>query len=133
MEQTLIKIICFYYFYIILVLFYMFFKRKAAIRSKDISIKHFKAYQGETTTELQTIQNHFNNQFQVPILFFIACLISLQQNTVSSFTIGFAALFIMSRIAHSFIHLGSNNVIFRAFAYFLGIISIGLIFVSNLI
>jgi len=133
MDQILIKIICFYYLYIVMVLFYMFFKRKLAISSRDVPIKHFKAYQGETTSELQTIQNHFNNQFQMPLLFFVACLISLQQNAVNSFTIGFALLFVFSRVAHSFIHLGANNVIYRAFAYFIGIISIGAIFFSNLV
>ena len=67
MDKILISIMGFYYFYILAYMYYMFIFRRRAVANKEVRARHFKAYQGDTTESLQIIQNHFNNQFQVPI------------------------------------------------------------------
>ncbi len=111
----------------------MFIRRRGAVVRKEVRARHFKAYQGETTEELTILQNHFNNHFQIPILFFIVSVLCIQQQKVTSFTIIVASLFVLTRLIHSFIHLGQNHPLKRAFVYFLGVLLVGLMLFSNLI
>lgn len=129
MQKILVSIMTFYYFYIVALMFYMFKTRKKAVIEKIIPLKHFKSYQGETPEYLQILQNHFNNQFQIPLIFFVVCLLSLQQNAVNNFTIGLAICFVISRICHTLIHLGSNHIMNRAMSYFTGAFIVGLMFI----
>jgi len=131
MDRNLIFVMTFYYFYIVAYMFYMFNKRKQAVINKEVRASHFKAYSGETSDYLKVIQNHFNNQFQIPVMFMIACLLTLQQQKTSPLIISLAILFVLSRIIHSLIHLGEDNVIKRASTYFIGVVAVGLIFILN--
>lgn len=122
MEKYLIGIILFYYAYIIYLMIYMFFRRKAKIREKVVRTSHFRAYLGDSDEELVIIQNHFSNQFQIPMVFLFACLLSLSLRSLNEITIGLSCLFVLSRFIHSYIHLTYNNVLHRAIAYFVGVI-----------
>jgi hypothetical protein len=133
MDKILIGIMGFYYFYILAYMYYMFTCRRQAVANKEVRARHFKAYQGDTTENLQIIQNHFNNQFQVPILFFIVCVLCLQQQNVTQFTIIIASLFVITRMIHSVIHLGQNNPLKRALVYFLGVVLVGVMLFTNLL
>ena len=132
MNQLLIVIFVSYYFYIVGVGLYIFLRRKKAVQKKEINFSHFKSYTGETTEELAVLQNHFNNQFQIPIVFMIACLLSLQLNSTNAFTVIFAFLFFISRMAHTYVHLGSNNVLNRAECFFFGVFMVIFIFLQAL-
>lgn len=101
MEKALLFIVCGYYFYIMVLGVYIFLRRSKAVKSKEVSLSHFKSYSSEATEELTVIQNHFNNQFQMPVVFMVVSLLSLQQGTVNLFTVLFASLFFVSRIIHS--------------------------------
>lgn len=124
MDKALISIVLFYYCYIIGFMFYMFKKRKQAIKDKLVHYTHFKSYQGETTEYLQIIQNHFNNQFQIPLIFFTVCVLTISMKKVTIITIILAILFVITRIIHTLIHLGSNHLIKRAMSYFAGVVII---------
>lgn len=132
-NNILILIMTSYYFYIIFIAFYMFAVRKKAIKSRAVSIKHFKSYDSESTEEMKVTHNHFMNQFQIPMIFFIVCVLSLQQGKANNISIGLAIAFVVSRLVHSKIHLGTNDVPKRALSYLMGMILVGLMFINNLI
>lgn len=132
MDKALLSIIAFYYLFVLGLGIYMFRKRKAAVKSGEVKASHFKDYTGETTKELQVMQNHFNSHFQVPVMFFIASLINLQQKVVSELTLVLALIFVFSRLIHCYIHLGSNHVLRRAAAYFVGVLVVGAMFIMPL-
>ena len=132
MEQTLVTLMAVYYFYIVGLLLFMSTSRKRAIKNKEVRFTHFKAYTGESTERLEVIKNHYNNQFQIPMLFFIVCLLSIQLDKVGKATIVLALCFIVSRVFHSLLHLGSNDVMKRAYTYFTGVLIIGAMFLANL-
>jgi hypothetical protein len=126
MEKLLIAIMALYYFGIVFLMYYMFTQRKKAVQTGEVRVSLFKSYQGETPQNLQVIQNHVNNQFQIPLVFFVACLINLQQESVTSITLVLAVFFVISRLVHAYIHLGSNHVIKRAISYQIGAVTVGL-------
>lgn len=109
-----------YMTYILLIGLYMFRTRVRAVKAGQIHGQFFKSYQGSQPEYLQICQNHFNNQFQVPLLFIATCLAMAVMNKSTFLILFLASAFFVSRIAHTFIHLGSNKVLLRARVYFFG-------------
>ncbi len=127
MNQILIAIMFSYYVFIVILLLYMFLARRKSILNNEVRLSHFKSYTGSSTEKLVVLQNHFNNQFQIPVIFLIACTLAISQNSVNVYVIIFSILFVISRIVHSIIHLGTNNVLHRASSYFVGIVCVFII------
>jgi hypothetical protein len=133
METVLLIIMYGYFVYMNFLMFHMFKARKKAVLKKEVHASHFKSYQGEITERLAVIGNHFNNQFQMPIVFWIVCSVALSLNTVSSVTIALALAFFMSRLVHSYIFLTKNNVLKRAMAYGVGGLCVNALFLEIII
>jgi hypothetical protein len=102
--------------------------RLAAIRRRDVSIRYYRLYtEGVQTPRLQLIGRHLQNHFEVPPLFYIAVIFLYVTDSVTPLAVVLAWLYFGSRCVHSFIHLGSNNVTHRFFAFALsGLILIGI-------
>ncbi len=66
---------------------------------------------------VKKISNNFNNQFQLPVLFYILCILVLLRGQSDMTIVILAWTFVLFRLAHSFIHTGSNNVHWRFNAY----------------
>lgn len=133
MNQFLIGTMTFYFIFIISLMLIMFFRRKARVKSKEVRVSFFKAYIGESPEDLVIIQNHFNNQFQIPLVYMLACVLTIAQDKASIVTSILGTVFILSRMLHSYIHLGKNNVLHRAYAFFLGCLCVLGLLIVNLI
>ncbi len=133
MDSFLLIIMYAYFVYMNFLMFHMFKARKKAVTRKEINASHFRCFQGDTTERLATIGNHFNNQFQMPIIFWIVCAIALSLNTVSYLTIVLAITFFISRLIHSYIFLTKNNVLRRAMFFAIGILCINALFLEIII
>lgn len=67
--------------------------------------------------------NAYENQFEMPVLFFVASLLALQFGaTLLEATLGW--LFVGSRYVHAFIHLTDNHVPRRFFAFITGVATV---------
>jgi hypothetical protein len=111
----------FYIFYMFFLLLKNFKIRVKAIENGEISKTYFKLYTGsELPLEVDVMGRHLNNQFQLPLVFFVTCLtlLNLQVSPIVSTIL--ASLFVLSRLFHSYIHLGSNHILHRAKVYALG-------------
>lgn len=64
--------------------------------------------------------NNFNNQFQMPMMFFAVVGILIGLNALHIVHVVLAFAFVASRILHSWVHLRSNNVRERFKAYLVG-------------
>ena len=56
------------------------------------------------------INNNIRNQFELPVLFYVMAAVLWAMDSVNGLAIAAAFLFVLSRIAHALIHLGSNYV-----------------------
>lgn len=125
MKQLLILPMAVYAFYMVGFAGFMFLSRVRGIRAGEVSPKYFKVYSGGSPSErLELIAQHYENQFEVPILFLITCTLILSLNIVNTTTLVLAWVFVVSRGFHAWIHLGRNNVRQRAAAFSIGWISI---------
>lgn len=124
MQNTFLALIPLYICYIVFLGILMFIRRSEALKAGHVSKKYFLSYSEKSTQKLEIIKNHFENQFQVPVIFFVTCLAAIQLKKISIFTIVLGYSFFLSRLLHSYIHLGSNNLKLRGLSYFFGIIII---------
>lgn len=131
LKSILLSEIALYYIFLVLLMVYMFKYRKKAIIEKRVSIKDFRSYKSEQPEDLIILQNHFNNQFQIPVFYVLAATLSIALNSVTYLTITLSTIFILSRFIHTFIHLGPNNVLHRAYSFFIGVICVGLMFLET--
>lgn len=108
----------FYVVYMWLLALYMFRTRLRAIRSGEVAAKFFKTYTGEPPAERTIIVGrHYDNQFQVPLLFLLGCSLHIALGTQNQSTLVVAWLFVFFRLLHSFVHLGSNKLQKRVAAF----------------
>lgn len=88
-------------------------------RRGDIDVKYFKTYQygGEPAASAKLARN-FSNLFETPTLFYGVCLASMFANVSSVWMTVFAWSYFALRLAHSFVHGGSNRLRPRIATYF---------------
>lgn len=110
----------FYTFYIFLIGLFNFFTRLDYTKRKEVRVSYFKGYQGEAPERVVVVGRHFDNQFEMPMLFFVTCLATYVFEATGTLAVGLAWTFVASRMIHSYIHLTSNNVIRRAIVFFFG-------------
>jgi hypothetical protein len=93
--------------------------RFAAVRNREVSVRYYKAFQGDDEPEaLRVVARHFANLFEVPVLFYVGVVMAYVTHQVSWFLIGCAWTYVVLRWAHTFVHLGRNDVIVRFSLYF---------------
>ena len=56
------------------------------------------------------INNNLRNQFELPVLFYAVCIVLWGLDAVGVIALVLAWLFVLSRIVHTWIHLGSNYI-----------------------
>lgn len=114
-------------FAIVLLIFvslaYMFWTRVKAVKGGQMPATYFKTYsRGEATEDVILAARHFSNLFEIPVLFFAACLAAMMIPVLGiSFEI-LAWSFVVLRYVHSFIHLGPNKLFWRMRAYGLSVL-----------
>ncbi len=112
-----------YALYILFMYFFMFLVRAKSVASGKTSIKYFKTY---NTTEVDpyvlVVGRHLENQYELPMLFFILNILTIILNFSSPAFLILAWTFVGLRLAHSFVHLTSNKVGLRAKIFGLGLL-----------
>ena len=66
------------------------------------------------------INNNIRNQFELPVLFYVMAFALWALHAVHEAAIAAASLFVLSRIVHAYIHLGSNYIPNRRRAFTVG-------------
>ena len=68
------------------------------------------------------------NQFQLPVIFYVLCLILASLDTVTMVTLVVAWFFVATRYVHAYVHVSSNYVPARLRAFLLGALSLIVLF-----
>ncbi|MES3036263.1 MAG: MAPEG family protein [Bdellovibrionota bacterium] len=116
------------------VLIMMFVTRVRAIRGGQMKVGYFKTYfDGQPTDDVLKTQRHFSNLFELPVLYYAGIIVAMII-PLGGGAIQFAAwLFVAARVAHAFIHLGSNKLYPRMLSYATGWLSVIAIWILILI
>lgn len=108
--------------------------RFSSVRNGDVSIKHYRLMNDQHLPEVVTKSTrNYNNQFEVPVLFYVVSTLYITLGIDSSLAIICAWVFVVLRFVHSYIHLTYNNVIHRMYSYWAGLVAVLILWVNLLI
>ena len=113
-----------------LLLFYMGYARYGAINRKEVVFNEAALGQSRWPPRVQQISNAFHNQLEIPIFFYALVAFALIADRTGAFFVALSWLFVLSRLAHAFIHVTSNNVRYRGPAYLVGVVILMAMWVS---
>ena len=74
--------------------------------------------------QAQKFANCYRNQFELPVLFYLAVLLWMTTGGAGPVMLGLAWTFVALRIIHMLIHTGSNNVRHRFYAFAAGMLAV---------
>ncbi len=105
--------------------------RFASVRSGDVRIKYFKLMQGQEVPDgVIATTRSFNNMFEVPVLFYVACTLYISLGVEGLPGLVFAWLFVALRYVQAFVHLTYNHLLHRMLAFWMSFICALLLWVN---
>ncbi|MBZ9610379.1 MAPEG family protein [Rheinheimera maricola] len=89
-------------------------RRIRAAKNKEISVAAFKTMNltGANEQVIATSRN-FDNQFQMPMLYLFSVLFTLQLGLADIAYVALGAAYVLLRVLHTAVHIGSNTVRLR--------------------
>jgi hypothetical protein len=104
-----------------LIMFIVLGVRKAkAVKAGEVNRQQAALNNRVWPEDVVKVSNNIANQFEVPVLFYVLCLVLYSINAVGMVAIVLAWLFVLSRFAHAYVHLGSNYVPMRRRLFVVG-------------
>lgn len=95
--------------------------RVGAVKSGHINAKSFKLMDGDFPDSIVATTRCFNNQFELPVLFYVAALAYMILGlTNHPFLVALAWIFVALRAIHAFIHVTYNHLLHRVITFWLG-------------
>ncbi|MGE3710534.1 MAG: MAPEG family protein [Hyphomicrobiaceae bacterium] len=98
--------------------------RVRAIRRREVRIGDIALDPTAWPTKSRQLANCLRNQFESPILFYVAMLVAVVTGKTDAVMLLLAWLFIAFRLAHAYIHVTSNHVPRRFYAFLGGIVAL---------
>ena len=99
--------------------------RMRAVREGQVKMSDVALDNSRWPDDVRKLTNNYNNQFQLPVLFYALLPLLLMLVKVDWLQVALAWVFVASRIVHSLIHTGANIVMQRFQAFMVGFITIG--------
>lgn len=105
--------------------------RFAGVRSGEVKLRYFKLMQGQDVPERVTVTSRsFNNMFEVPVLFYVACTLYISLGVVGSSGPVLAWLFVALRYVHASIHLTYNGFLHRMLSFWASFVCVLLLWMN---
>lgn len=105
-----------------------------SVKSGELKAKYYALMQGENEPIFVTKTTRcFNNQFEIPVLFYVVGTLMLSLSIESFISIIFAWLFVLLRCVHAYIHLTYNHVMHRMLVFWLALLCVMGLWVNLLI
>lgn len=100
--------------------FRLAFLRFGAVRRREVDLRFYLSYQGSQEPDaLRVASRHVVNLFEAPLLFYVVCLTTYVTGQTTGLLVGLAWLYVLLRVAHSYVHLMHNVIILRFRVFFL--------------
>lgn len=108
--------------------------RMRSVKSGQVRARSFKLMDAASWPDaVQKTTRNLNNQFEVPVLFYLACTLLLVEGSAPVWSAILAWLFVLARAVHSWIHLTYNHVLHRMLAFWVSCMLVLALWVSVLV
>jgi len=97
-------------------------ERVPRVISGEIPMSEIAVERTAYPLKARVLSNNFDNQFQLPVLFYVAALLALFAAVPGWIEVVLAWLFVGLRYVHAVIHVTNNNVLHRFAAYTAGLV-----------
>lgn len=108
-------------------------ERVPAVMSGKVAIKDIAVESDAYPLHARLLSNNFDNQFQLPVLFYVAALVGLWAGGVGWVEVILAWAFVALRYVHAAIHVTTNRVHRRFAVYTAGLSVLGLLWLWLLV
>ena len=98
------------------------FARRGALVRGETKIGAIALGDPNWPPRVRQIGNCFNNQFQVPVLFYVLTILAIITRHADYLFVIMAWIFVITRLAQAYVHTGSNYVRHRFNVYLIGTI-----------
>jgi hypothetical protein len=94
--------------------------RFASVRAGDVKVKDVALGQRAWPARVQQIANTYQNQFELPVLFYVLVALALSTRQADLLFVAMSWLFVATRLVHAYIYVTSNAIIRRFQAFLAG-------------
>ena len=95
-------------------------RKSKAVKAGDVNRKQAALNNRVWPEDVLKVSNNIANQFEIPVLFYVLCLVLYIINAAGVVAIVLAWMFALSRFAHAYVHIGSNYVPMRLRLFLVG-------------
>lgn len=93
--------------------------RMKSVKAGDVKVRFYKLMQGQELPEyVAKTGRNFNNQFEVPVLFYAIAILHIVMQVESGLGLILAWVFVALRYVHAFIHITYNHILHRMLVFF---------------
>ncbi|MFT7186658.1 MAG: hypothetical protein ACI84K_002061 [Pseudohongiellaceae bacterium] len=97
-------------------------RKLKAVKARAVDLRKAALDNNAWPDDVRKVSNNIQNQFQLPVIFYVLCLAFLSTKSVSLTVVIFSWGFVISRVVHSYVHVGSNHVPVRSRTFMVGCI-----------
>lgn len=97
-------------------------RKSRAVKSNNVDLEKAALDNDAWPDYVRVVSNNIRNQFQVPVLFYVLCILFYSIDAVSAMVLYLAWAFVISRAIHAYIHMSSNFVPARFTVFTIGFI-----------
>jgi hypothetical protein len=103
--------------------------RAATLRAGEVKMGDIALGERNWPKRLLQIQNAYQNQFELPVLFYALVTLALLTRKADLVFVVLAWMFVASRLVHAFIHTTSNRVSRRFQAFVAGVLILAVMWI----
>jgi len=107
--------------WIFIVLVIVFLRRKTALSSKQVRMADVALSTDAYPEQARLAANNFSNQFETPVIFFALIMLAMEVGAASYFMAALAWAYVATRVAHTLVHVGTNDLKLRAAIFAVGV------------
>lgn len=108
--------------WIFIVLVIMFLRRKAAFDSKQVRMADVAVSNERYPEPARLAAANFANQFETPVVFFALIMLAMEVGATNYVMAALAWAFVATRMVHTLVHVGSNDLRVRASVFAVGVV-----------
>lgn len=100
--------------------------RRNALKGGKARVREVVLDTRQWPDSVRKLSNNFDNQFQLPMLWYAAVAFTLILGLADVVTVALSWAFLVARIAHSYVHIGRNILVQRFSVFVVGAVILGL-------
>ena len=107
--------------WIFIVLVIVFLRRKTAFSAKQVRMEDIAVSNERYPEPARLAAANFSNQFETPVVFFALIMLAMEVAATSYIMAALAWAYVATRVAHTLVHVGSNDLRLRATIFAIGV------------